>query len=150
MTVVPNHSRPIADDLFTWPSDEPQLIASKCRDCATVTFPRQTSCPNCAGRDVEVHLLARRGTLWTYTVQNFRPKAPFVGADAAFAPYAVGYIDLAGEVLVESRLVMTDLGELRIGAAMELVMEVIAHDGDGAPTVTFAFAPLRGRGVDNE
>ena len=150
MTFVPSRSRPIAEDLFTWPSDEPQLIASKCRDCATVTFPRQASCPNCAGRDVEVHLLARRGTLWTYTVQNFRPKAPFVGANDAFAPYAVGYVDLAGEVLVESRLLLADFAELRIGASMELVIETIAQDGDGAATVTFAFAPLRGRGVDDE
>jgi uncharacterized OB-fold protein len=84
--------------------------------------------------------------LWTYTVQNFRPKAPFVGADQAFAPYAVGYVDLAGEVLVESRLVVTDLGELRIGAAMELVIEIIAQDGDGGATVTFAFAPVARRG----
>lgn len=150
MTVVPKHSRPVADDLFTWPSDEPQLIASKCRDCATVTFPRQASCPNCAGRDAEVHLLARRGTLWTYTVQHFRPKAPFVGADEAFTPYAVGYVDLAGEVLVESRLVLNDLAELRIGASMELVIETIAHDGDGAAIVTFAFAPSRGGGVNDE
>ena len=38
----------VAEGLFTWPSDEPRLIASKCCDCATVTFPRQASCPNCA------------------------------------------------------------------------------------------------------
>jgi uncharacterized OB-fold protein len=46
--------------------------------------------------------LARTGTLWTYTVQGFRPKSPYDGPEE-FSPYAVGYVDL-GEVLVESRL----------------------------------------------
>ena len=48
--------------------------------------------------------LADRGTLWTWTVQAFEPKAPYRVPDAGFTPYGVGYVDL-GDVIVESRLV---------------------------------------------
>jgi len=39
---------PIAKGLFTWPSDEPRLIGSRCTACGVVTFPTQDSCPRCA------------------------------------------------------------------------------------------------------
>ena len=42
---------PIADGLFTWPSNDPRLLGSKCRDCGVVTFPAQSGCPACCGQD---------------------------------------------------------------------------------------------------
>jgi uncharacterized OB-fold protein len=39
--------------------------------------------------------LARRGTLWTWTIQCFRPKSPPYAGDAeSFEPYGVGYVEL--------------------------------------------------------
>ena len=35
---------PIAEGLYTWPSDEPQLIASRCKACGEVAFPAQSGC----------------------------------------------------------------------------------------------------------
>ncbi|HEX8581605.1 MAG TPA: OB-fold domain-containing protein [Acidimicrobiales bacterium] len=136
---------PIDDGLFTWPSAEPRLIGGRCRACGTVTFPRQGSCPRCTGRAVDEHLLDRRGTLWTFTVQGFEPKPPYTGP-APFEPYGVGYVDLGGEVLVESRLTEHDPERLRIGAPMELVVVPFRHDDDGAEVVTFAFRPVDGPG----
>ena len=66
-----------ADDVFTWPADEPQLIGGRCAECGTVTFPAQPSCPRCGATAMEQHLLARRGTLWTFTTQEFLPKEPY-------------------------------------------------------------------------
>ena len=34
-------------DVFTWPADEPQLIAGRCADCQAIAFPVATSCPRC-------------------------------------------------------------------------------------------------------
>ncbi len=120
-------------DLLTGTPDAPVLLGSACRVCGTVTFPRQASCPRCTSTDVGEHQLARQGTLWSWTVQRFRPKSPpYVGPEE-FEPYGVGYVELPGEVRVEARLTESDPARLRIGMPMELTL--IA---DGA----FAFRPL--------
>ena len=137
---------PIAEGLFTWPADEPQLIGSRCRTCGVVTFPRQDACPNCTGTDVDEHLLARRGTLWTWTVQGFRPKSPPYEGPADFEPYPVGYVDLPGEVKVETLLVDIDRDELRIGAEMELAIVPFRSSVDDRDLVTFAFRPVASGG----
>jgi uncharacterized OB-fold protein len=118
---------------------EPRLIGSRCEQCATVTFPRQTSCPRCTSVDVREHPLATRGHLWTWTIQCFEPKAPYV-SDAVFEPYGVGYVELPGEVRVESRLTVADPAELRIGMPMELTV-IPAAGGK----LTYAFQPIEGR-----
>lgn len=125
---------PIAPDLFTWPSDEPRLVGGICAECGAVAFPRPTSCSRCTSERIDEHMLARRGTLWSWTIQRFQPKEPYAGPEP-FEPYGVGYVDLAGEVIVEGRLTTADPSELEIGQPMELV---IVPFGDA---VTFAFAP---------
>ena len=70
---------PVAEGVFTWPRDDPQLIGSRCADCGMVTFPRQDSCPRCASTTMEEMLLARRGTLWAWTTQAFPPPPPYAG-----------------------------------------------------------------------
>ena len=32
---------PVAEGVFSWPADEPQLIGSRCSACGMVTFPAQ-------------------------------------------------------------------------------------------------------------
>ena len=106
---------PIAPDLFTWPADEPQLIGGKCTTCGVVTFPKQGSCPRCNGQEIEPELLARQGTLWTWTIQGFLPKSPpYAGPETAkdFQGYGVGYVELPGEVKVETRLTENDPAKL--------------------------------------
>ena len=127
----------IAAGLFTWPAEEPRLIGSRCRDCSVVTFPAQRSCPGCTSVAVEEHLLGRTGTLYTWTVQGFRPKTPYAGPED-FEPYGVGYVELPGEVRVEARLTTADPARLRIGMEMELVLVPF---GD---RLTYAFAPADG------
>jgi len=113
------------------------LAGSRCRTCATVTFPRQESCPKCAGVDVEAHALATEGTIWAFTEQLFPPKPPYAVQGADFRPYFVGYVDLGGEVIVESRIVAGP-GSLRIGQPVRLITEAFAPGRDVA---TFAFTP---------
>ena len=135
---------PVDDSLFTWPSDEPELIGSRCTDCGVMTFPRQSFCPRCTGDGMEDARFARRGTLWTFTTQEFPPPSPpYTGpTGAAFVPYGVGYVELAGEVKVETRLTTTQ--GLRVGMDMELVLMPFRTDADGNEVVTFAFRPVDG------
>jgi len=135
---------PVAEGVFTWPADEPELIGSRCAACAMVTFPVQDACPRCASTAMEEQRLARRGRLWAWTVQDFPPPSPpYSGPTGAdFVPFGVGYVELPGEVKVETRLTESDPDVLTIGMDMELVVIPFRTDDDGTEVVTFAFRPV--------
>ncbi|MFG2351074.1 Zn-ribbon domain-containing OB-fold protein [Streptomyces phaeochromogenes] len=136
---------PVAEGLFTWPpsASEPlRLIGSECPACGLVSFPAASDCVRCASDESKIRLLADRGTLWTYTTQNFRPPSPPYDGPETFEPYAVGYVELAGELLVEARLTEPDPERLRIGQDMRLTLVPYAVRDDGTEVMTFAFAPV--------
>jgi uncharacterized OB-fold protein len=87
--------------------------------------------------------LADRGTLFTFTTQRFLPKEPYTGPETEenFAGYALGYVELPGEVLVEARLTESDPAKLRIGMPVQLVVVPFRRDADGNEVMTYAFAP---------
>lgn len=127
----------VAEGLFTWPSDEPRLIASE-RD-GRLTFPAKVG-------EKEV-LLQRRGTLWGFTTQQFRPPSPpYDGDDTTetFQPYALGYVELPGELLVQARFTEPDPAKLVVGQLMELVVVPYTTRPDGTEVLTYAFAPVEG------
>ena len=77
---------PVADNLFTWPADEPQLIGSRCTACGIVTFPAQASCPRFAPPAIAsltcvrtLSIAIRRPSppsatgYWQYTVNGRKP-----------------------------------------------------------------------------
>jgi uncharacterized OB-fold protein len=85
--------------------------------------------------------LPREGRLWSYTVQRFRPKAPYNGRgdEHSFVPYGVGYVEFPDTVIVEGRITATDLTTLTIGQPMFVTTENYRDDADGHPVVTYAF-----------
>ena len=133
----------------------PALLGSECSRCGTVSFPRQAACPRCTSTDVVERRLSRRGTLWSWTVQRFRPKSPPYTGPEEFEPYGVGYIELPGEVRVEARLTEFALGETRWddGRFIGTFLAVAHLDADGrmdrymvgrSPAMTFP-APQHAR-----
>jgi uncharacterized OB-fold protein len=140
---------PVAEGIFTWPADDPQLIGSRCGGCGIVTFPAQGSCPRCASTDMHEHLLGRRGRLWAWTTQSFPPPSPpYTGPTGeAFAPFGIGYVELPGEVKVETRLTEADPERLEAGMDMELAIVPFRTDDDGNEVVTFAFRPVAVRPI---
>ena len=135
---------PVAEGIFTFPSDAPQLIGSRCTACGIVTSPSQDSCPRCASTEMAEHMLARRGRLWAWTTQDFPPPSPpYSGpSGTAFVPFGVGYVELPGEVKVETRLTEHDADALTLGMEMELTLVPFRTDDDGNEVVTFAFRPV--------
>lgn len=131
----------VAEGLFTRDSGEPRLIGGRCAACGQVGFPAGTACQRCGSTEVSETLLPGRGTLWTFTTQNFPPSSPPYDGPGTFQPYAVGYVDLGGEVMVEARLTEPDPARLTIGQQMRLVVEPYTTRADGAEVTTFAFAP---------
>lgn len=136
---------PLAPDLFTWPSDEPALLAGRASD-GTLVFPyRQHRIVGGAREELERVELPRRGTLWTFTTQRFRPpEPPYSGDDDndTFEPFTVGYIELPGALRVEARLTEPDHEKLRIGQEMELVIVPFSTDAQGDQTMIYAFSPV--------
>ena len=134
---------PIADGLFTWPSNDPRLLGSKCQLCGVVTFPAQKSCPRCSGLETTTIELAREGTLWTYTVQCFLPnRPPYDGPETAadFRPFAVGYVELPDQTRVQTRIKTDDIDQLQIGMPMSLVVGKYVERG-GKDVIAYFFQP---------
>ena len=67
------------------------------------------------------------------------PKSPpyaLAESPETFVPYAVGYVEFAGQARVEGRLTEADAAKLQIGMEMETVLIPFADD------VTYAFRPV--------
>jgi uncharacterized OB-fold protein len=98
----------------------------------------------CSGQDVITEELPRRGTLWTWTVQQFMPKTPYNSGETpeTFRPYGVGYVELPGGVRVEGRLTESDPQKLSIGMQMDVVFDTWRVDENGDEVIGFFFKPV--------
>ena len=134
-------SRPVAEKLFTWPSDSPSLIGGRSKESGKLVFPL----PEGAERDhFDAVELSRQGRLWSYTIQRFPPKSPPYLGDGnpeTFKPYAVGYVELPGEIIVEARLDTDHFQALEVGMPMELSVIPFRTDESGNEIMTYAFRP---------
>lgn len=138
--------RPIAPDVFTWPAAEPRLLGSHCADCGVVTFPVQRGCPRCGSEAMERTELNPRGTLWTWTSQDFPLKAPYAGPETEedFPGFLLGYVELPDGVRVETRLVGVERDAIEIGMELELSIIPFRTDADGTEVLAYAFGPVDG------
>jgi uncharacterized protein len=119
----------------------PRLIAGRRKTDGETRFPMPTGPEATLYDAIE---LSGEGRLWSFTVQRFRPKTPpYIGADddKSFKPFAVGYVEFPGEVIVEGRIQVDDFAKLRIGQPMRVCLETFPTSTRGAVT-TYAFTPL--------
>jgi uncharacterized protein len=128
------NARPIAADLFKT-APELRLIGGRHRASGRIVFPLPTDRDTFEPIDLPQH-----GLLWSYTVQRFEPKSPPYRAAQPFEPFAVGYVELPGALIIESRLIDVRFDELRIGMPMELATFALHTDERGAVSM-FAFRP---------
>jgi uncharacterized OB-fold protein len=130
----------VADGVFVDRPDGARLIAGRRKADGEMRFPMPK------GADAALYdavQLAPEGKLWSYTVQRFRPKTPpYIGADdeKSFKPYAVGYVEFAGQVIAEGRILVDDPSTLRIGQPMKVDLEAFPTSTRGE-VVTYAFRP---------
>lgn len=124
-----------------WSDDpEPHLIGGRLAS-GEIVFPMPVGD---AAEGVTPYKLKRRGRLWSWTTQGFLPKEPYIGPGAGpgegpedFKPFLLGYVELPGEVIVESRLVDCQLADLHLGMELELCIVPFNARYD-----TFAFRPV--------
>ncbi|MEZ5743035.1 MAG: OB-fold domain-containing protein [Sphingomonadaceae bacterium] len=103
----------IADGLYTQ-EDQPRLVGGRHRETGRIVFP----CPE--GKDYEPYPLQREGTLWSWTIQRYRPKSPPYAGPEAFEPWPLAYVELPGETIVETRLTNVAFDAITIGMPVEL------------------------------
>jgi uncharacterized OB-fold protein len=137
---------PLHEGLFTWPAAKPQLLGSRCNQCAEATFPAQPDCRSCGSRQTTIVELGDRGILWTWTIQTFMPKQPYRSDETpeTFRPYGVGYVEMPGGVRVEARLQANSSDQLQIGMPMQLDIIPFRTDKNGDQKMTFSFSAAQG------
>ena len=104
--------------LFQGFGDAARLLGSRCLGCGSLYFPRSLGCrnPACNDRRVEDAALPREGTLYSYTVQSYRPPGLFRMDE--WAPYVLALVDLngdAGGLRVMGMMTACRAEDLRIG-----------------------------------
>ena len=143
-----NTTAAIAEDLVTSLDEQTaRLLGARCRDCGVYSFPKRLGCAYCSSANLETAELSRRGTLWTWTSQSFRPPSPpYLGPECPtedFAPIYVGYVELPNQCRVISRLLVSDPEELQIGMELELALFEFRQDAEGGSVVSYGFRPAR-------
>jgi len=132
---------PVIEGLFTWPSEEPRIIASRCKKCGTVAFPKAPFCPNpdCekVRENVEEVELSKKGKLYSYTFQRYQPPAPF--RYEPFQPYALGMVDFPEGIRIWG--IITRMENLKIGMEMETTVGKLYEDG-GNEYITWMWNPI--------
>lgn len=135
---------PAVEGFFTWPSEQPALIASHCVSCGSYSFPAFSTCinPHCLDKKVEQVTLSRKGKLWTYTIHHYQPPPPFISPEP-FKPYGIGVVELPEGIKVLGMLTTIDPDALQVGADIELVVEALNTDAEGTAYLTWKFAPVK-------
>lgn len=133
--------RPVVAGLMEETHEGPRLLGARCSGCATVYFPRVTTCrnPDCEAGAPEATLLSPRGVLFSYTVQHYQPPPLFRMQD--WRPYAIGLVELDEGLRVMGMLSGVELDQIRIGEAYVLASEMLYRDEDGREVRTHVFAP---------
>ena len=133
---------PVIQGLFAETTQGPRLLGSKCTTCGAPYFPRSPTChnPDCSEARIEDAAFGPRGTLWSFAVQYYAPPAP-VKYDEPFVPFAIGVVDLPEGLRVLGRLSVDDLKKIKIGMAVELVIERLCGGADGSEVTTWKFRP---------
>lgn len=114
------------------------LAGSRCLACRRSYFPPKRVCPACFDGELRRVPMSTRGILHTYAVSHMGP------ADLE-KPYIIGFIDLPEGVRIFSLIAGCDASApgLRIGMAMEMVIETLKRDKQGREVVGYKFSPVR-------
>ena len=140
MTREAPHRVPIEPGYFTIPDDPeavPRLLGSRCDACGEVFFPRRVVCARCLHQGTADVELGPRGTLYTHTYCHI----PMFGKlDAKIPGYAVGQVDLPEGPRVQAVL-EGGPDDFQIGMELELDLEVLRTNDEGAEVVIYRFKP---------
>lgn len=133
-------SQVVAEGVFVEHAGGPRMIAGRRKADGEMRFPMPSGPDAALYEAIEV---TGEGRLWSYTMQRFRPKTPpYIGADdeKSFKPFALGYVEFPGQIIIEGRILVDDISDLKIGQPMRVAIETFATSSRGELS-TYAFEP---------
>jgi len=125
---------PVREGAFTDSPEGGILLASRCKSCGRVFFPKVVFCLDCFSELLEEIRLSRRGKLYSYTTGRM-PSTHFQ------PPYAVGYVDMPEGPRVFAPLKMVETRPFKVGMDMEVVIEKLWQEGDNE-IIGYRFKPV--------
>lgn len=133
---------PVRNGLWTDPASsgaEPRLIASQCRSCGELFFPKKENglCGYCQSNELEEVELSGRGEVYSYTVVTQRPSEFYKGE----VPYVLGFVELPEGIRIETLFTGCDPGALHLGMDVEMVIERLHQDENGNDVMAYKFRP---------
>ena len=100
-----------------------RLYGSRCEACGLVQYPQARVCLGCHAQDRLVeHKLAKRGAVFTFTIDNLAPVAEH--------PMPMAVIDLEGGGRVYLQVTDAGEGEVKVGTPVELTFRRL-HEAGG-------------------
>jgi 3-hydroxy-3-methylglutaryl CoA synthase len=100
-----------------------RLYGSRCEACGLVQYPQARVCLACRARDrMAEHKLDRRGTVFTFTIDNLAPVPEH--------PMPMAVIDLEGGGRLYLQVTDAADGEVKVGAPVELTFRRL-HEAGG-------------------
>ena len=125
---------PAADGWFTMDEAAPHLVGARGTESGSYFFPKALAVsanPAAPFETREDVPLSRRGRVWSYTTNHYKPPAPYVSPDP-FVPYTVVAVELETEQMVVLGPLATgaDPARLRVGMEVELVLGPLYEDDD--------------------
>jgi uncharacterized OB-fold protein len=125
---------PAADGWFTMDAEAPTLLGRRGTETGSYFFPPTLAFsrnPAAPAEELEEVALSRRGRVWSWTTNHYKPPEPYVSPDP-FMPYTV----VAVELLEEQMVVLgplapgTDATALAVGQEVELALTTLYEDDD--------------------
>jgi 3-hydroxy-3-methylglutaryl CoA synthase len=100
-----------------------RLYGSRCLECGLVQYPQARVCLSCRARDrMAEHKLAKRGQVFTFTIDNLAPVPEH--------PLPMAVIDLEGGGRLYLQVADAAEGEVKIGTPVELTFRRL-HEAGG-------------------
>ena len=136
---------PAVEGWFTMDEAAPALIGARGVESGSYFFPKALAVsanPAAPFEHREEVELSRRGRVWSYTTNHYKPPAPYVAPDP-FEPYTVLAVELEQEQMIVLGPLATgaDPEQLRVGMEVELVLGPLYTD-DEHEYVVWQWAPV--------
>lgn len=120
--------------------EKPYLVGSKCPHCGEIYFPRKPRayCVHCHKDGLKDIKLSHRGKINTFTVVMQQPGGGYYHGPV---PYAMGIVELAEGVYIQTLLKTDKFDNLSVGMSVELVIEKIWED-EKIELIGYKFQPV--------
>jgi uncharacterized OB-fold protein len=123
-----------AEGWYTLDADAPALLGRRGKETGSFFFPPTLAFsrnPAAPSEELEEVALSRRGKVWSWTTNHYKPPEPYVSPDP-FVPYTVVAVELIDEQMVVLGPLAADVdpADLSAGLEVELGLTTLYEDDE--------------------